>query len=231
MDGTNRITIESHKIFYPTSLRLDLANEHIYWLDKYMDHVERVDYDGNKRWSIKYFIGSSMRAMQTIAVFENVVYFSKYNHIPNNHCEIWRINQRNTTLTEKLFHTNEPPLEVRIFHAQVQPNAHNPCDSNSTLNCQHLCVLHRNNDTSVNGKCLCKAGYQLKSQRECVFVQPKTILMYAKQSPAMIRGIEISNLRTNATQEGIVPIMNVKWPLSLDYDAKSKTIYFSQNDM
>lgn len=228
MDGTNRTIIVSHKIFYPTSLRLDLANEHIYWLEKYMDHVERVDYDGNKRWSIKTFVGM-MRLMQTIAVFENYFYFIKYQ--TTNHREIWRINRRNMRSTEKIFTTDEPPIEVRIFHAQIQPNIDNPCGSNPKLNCQHFCVLNRNNDTSINGKCLCKAGYQLKSQRECIFVQPETVLMYAKQSPAMIRGIEISNALTNETQECIVPIMNVKWPLSLDYDAKSKTIYFSQNDM
>lgn len=57
MDGSNHTIIESYKIFYPTSLRLDLANQHIYWLDNYMDYVERVDYDGKNRWSLKAHVG------------------------------------------------------------------------------------------------------------------------------------------------------------------------------
>lgn len=228
MDGTNRTIIESQKIFYPTSLILDLANEHIYWLDKYMDCVERIDYDGNKRWSLKAFIGSTMRPMQTIALFENFIYFTKRN---THFREIWRINRRNTNLAEKLFTTDEQPNEVRIFHAQIQPTIENLCDSKLQLKCQHLCVLTRNDHNLLVAKCICRAGYQLKSQGECIFMQPTSMLIYAKQSPAMIRGITISNDMMNNIQESIVPILNVKWPLSLDYNAKSELIYFSQNDM
>lgn len=236
MDGSNRTIIESHKIFYPTSLRLDLANEQIYWLDKYMDYVERVDYNGQKRWSMKAFVDSTMRPMHAISLFEGNIYITKRS---TSHKEMWRISRRKTNSAEKMFVTEEQPLEVRIFHAQMQPNATNPCSNKpetvQPLNCQHLCVLERNEDKLMYAKCVCSAGYQLKSPNECVLIKRSTFLIYAKQNPAMIRGITISN-GTDAgdadeAQECMVPILNVKWPLSLDYNVKDEIIYFGQNDM
>lgn len=227
MDGSNYTIIESYKIFYPTSLRLDLANQHIYWLDKYMDYVERVDYDGKNRWSLKAYVGMSARPLNAIALFEAHIYITKRT---GNQREIWRVSRRNSSEIQRVYVTDTQPLEMRIFHAQTQPTASNPCANNS-LNCQHLCVLDRIDDASaVRGKCICKAGYQLKSSTECVLLKQTSFLIYAKQSPAMVRGISISNDNDTA-YECMVPILNVKWPLSLDYNAKSEVIYFVQNDM
>lgn len=53
LDGSNRVIIATNKIFYPSEITLDLANEHVYWIDTFTDFVERVDYDGNNRWSMK----------------------------------------------------------------------------------------------------------------------------------------------------------------------------------
>lgn len=229
MDGSNHTTIESYKIYYPTSLKLDLANEHIYWLDKYMDYIERVDYNGQNRWSLKAFIGSSMRPMHAIAMFESNIYITKRT---NQHLEMWRISRRNTSSAEKIFVTEEQPLEVRIFHAQSQPTVSNPCADNSTLNCGHLCVLAHGTDEKLQPQCVCSAGYQLTSQHECILVKQTSFLIYAKQSPAMIRGISISNgSEISGAQECMVPVLNVKWPLSLDYNVKKQLIYFGQNDM
>lgn len=229
MDGTEYEVIESYKIYYPTSLKLDLANQHIYWLDKYMDYIERVDYDGANRWSLKAFIGSSMRPMHAIALFESNIYITKRTV---QHLEMWRISRRNTSLAEKIFITDEQPLEVRIFHAQSQPSAPNPCAANTTLNCGHVCVRAYGTDKKVQARCVCKAGYQLKSQHECVLVKQSSFLIYAKQSPEMIRGISISNdSDISGAQECMVPVLNVKWPLSLDYNVKKQLIYFGQNDM
>lgn len=235
MDGSEHTVIESYKIFYPTSLRLDLANEHIYWLDRYMDYVERVDYNGNNRWSLKAVIGAgSMRPMHAIALFESNIYITKRS---SHHREMWRISRRDSNSAEKIFTTDEQPLEVRIFHAQSQPNALNLCSSNATnsLNCEHLCVLGHDAEKNLKAKCICSLGYQPMDQSKCVLVKRSTFLIYAKQNPAMIRGISISNGTNNAgkeaTQECMVPVLNVKWPLSLDYNVKQQMIYFGQNDM
>lgn len=53
MDGYNRTVIVSSQIFYPSRVTLDLANEHVYWIDIYKDFIERVDYEGRNRWAMK----------------------------------------------------------------------------------------------------------------------------------------------------------------------------------
>lgn len=230
MDGTNRTVIESYKIFYPTSLRLDLANEQIYWLDKYMGYIERVDYNGHNRWSLKATIGSAMRQMHAIALFESQIYVTKPKYR-----EMWRINRRNSSSAERMFVSEEQPVEMRIFHAQTQPSAPNPCVTESGAQlCEHICVLARGASGKLHPKCICTAGYQLKNRTKCVLLQKSTFLIYAKQSPAMIRGISIDNDTRNGTPfDCMVPILNVKsqWPLDLDYSVKDQVIYFSQSDM
>lgn len=232
MDGSNQTTIVSYKVFYPTSLKLDLANQQIYWLDKYMDYIERVDYNGSNRWSLKADIGSFMRPMFSIALFESNIYITKRSIF---RFEMWRINRRNTNSVEKMFSTKEQPFEMRIFHAQSQPAATNPCSNNVThplMNCAHLCVLTHGRNENLQAQCVCKAGYHLKNEHECILVKQNSFLFFAKQSPTMIRGISIANAtETEDAQECMVPILNVKGPLYLDYNMKDQLIYFGQNDM
>lgn len=49
MDGSNKITLVNTKIVYPFGVTVDFPNEHVYWVDGYLSHVERVDYDGGNR--------------------------------------------------------------------------------------------------------------------------------------------------------------------------------------
>jgi len=53
LDGSNRTTIVSNKIVYPIAITLDLANQEVYWTDAYMNSIERVNYNGEKRWRLK----------------------------------------------------------------------------------------------------------------------------------------------------------------------------------
>lgn len=53
MDGSNITQLVTSEVLYPTDITLDLANEHVYWIDTYIDYVERVDYNGRNRWSMK----------------------------------------------------------------------------------------------------------------------------------------------------------------------------------
>lgn len=49
MDGTQRHPIVLTKIVYPFGVTLDYPNQHVYWVDGYLSHVERVDYNGDNR--------------------------------------------------------------------------------------------------------------------------------------------------------------------------------------
>lgn len=49
MDGSLRQKIVLTKIVYPFGVTVDYPNRHVYWVDGYLSHVERVDYNGENR--------------------------------------------------------------------------------------------------------------------------------------------------------------------------------------
>lgn len=53
MNGTMRKSIVDHKIVYPYGVAVDIPSRHVYWVDTYLDFVERVDYDGKNRKTVK----------------------------------------------------------------------------------------------------------------------------------------------------------------------------------
>lgn len=53
LDGSERKTLVDHKIVYPYGVTIDYTTQHVYWVDTYLDFVERVDYDGSNRRTIR----------------------------------------------------------------------------------------------------------------------------------------------------------------------------------
>lgn len=198
-----------------------------------MNYIERVDYNGKNRWSMKNSVNTYlvMRGMHSISLFENRVFITIR---AKNRVQIWSVNKRESNLAEMIYSTDKQPLEMRVFHRQNQPATTNPC-ANNNGGCEQLCVPAHDDNSVTFAQCKCSAGYELISQTHCTLVKHSSFLIYAKQSPAMIRGISMSNTSAiqspGAVQESIVPILNVKWPLSLDYNVKQQLIYFGQNDM
>jgi low-density lipoprotein receptor-related protein 1 (alpha-2-macroglobulin receptor) len=52
MDGSEREALVSNKIVYPYGIAVDLASQKVYWVDKFLDSIERIDYDGKNRRTI-----------------------------------------------------------------------------------------------------------------------------------------------------------------------------------
>ena len=52
MDGSRRTTLVESKIVYPSGITLDYANKQVYWVDGYLNHIDRIDYDGGNRRTI-----------------------------------------------------------------------------------------------------------------------------------------------------------------------------------
>lgn len=53
LDGSNRTTLVNTQVYHLSSVTLDLASEHVYWIDVYKDIIERVNYEGQQRWALK----------------------------------------------------------------------------------------------------------------------------------------------------------------------------------
>lgn len=52
LDGSERTPLVNKKIVYPCGVTVDLPTKHVYWVDKFLDSVERVDYNGQNRRTI-----------------------------------------------------------------------------------------------------------------------------------------------------------------------------------
>lgn len=53
LNGLDRQSLVDHKIVYPYGLTVDIPSEHVYWVDTYLDFVERINYDGSNRRTIQ----------------------------------------------------------------------------------------------------------------------------------------------------------------------------------
>lgn len=231
MDGENHSTLVTQKIVYPQGLTLDLANEKVYWVDMYMDFLERIDYSGRNRWSLKKTeeIHPYMSSLFSFATFENTLYVAQ-------DIALISIDKHNARPAQQIRGNLSSPASVLVFHRQRQPEVAHPCrDQNG--GCDHLCIP-KYKKAVVTAQCLCAAGYRLRLN-ECTLVHHKSFLMYAKHRPTMIKGISLQPAATvdggnasdvgTAQPEAMVPIMaNRDTSIRFDYNVKDQLTYFGQ---
>lgn len=232
MDGSDIVSLVSSKIVYPLDITLDLANEHVYWVDTYTDIIERVDYDGKHRTPLKKYPNTEyIKSLRSIVVFENAIHVISWH---NNH-SIIRMDRLDSKVSHRAVTGLSRPYGLLVFHRQRQPEVAHPCRERNG-GCAHLCIPNYKKNV-VTAQCLCAPGYRL-SAKSCVLVHHKSFLIYAKQNPSMIKGIALSpSLRNQSEshmvhqQQSIVPILiNRPESIRFDYNVKDQLIYFGQYD-
>ena len=125
LDGQERHTVVDSKIVYPYGITVDFANEHIYWVDTYLDYIERCDYAGQNRKTV--LRGSPVQNLYSIDLFENSLFITSWRE--NSVLRVGKFDpeENRTTILEGL----ERPFAVRVFHRQKQPlnrKSHHPCE-------------------------------------------------------------------------------------------------------
>ncbi|XP_050504790.1 prolow-density lipoprotein receptor-related protein 1 isoform X2 [Diabrotica virgifera virgifera] len=211
MDGTDRRSIVDHTIVYPYGVSVDIPTKRVYWVDTYLDYVERVDYDGRNRRTV--LRGTKVQNLYGITVFQNSIFVSSWYN--NSILELHKFKQEEKSVVVNI----SRPFNVYVFHRQRQPDVAHPC---KTMNdCDHLCIPTWNGAIAIK-KCICATGYTLTDQRRCSKELPSTFLLVSKSRPFSIRGIDL-----NTGNETIVPIMNIGRPKGLDFDVKTKSIFFA----
>ncbi|XP_047488646.1 low-density lipoprotein receptor-related protein 1-like [Penaeus chinensis] len=215
MDGTERQPIVINKIVYPFGVTVDYPNQHVYWVDGYLSHVERVDYNGeNRRIIIK--LKTDERPFG-ISVFENSLFITSWKD--NSIKVVNRFNNHDVST----FHTDIPePMHVHVFHRQRQPEVHHPCGIFNG-GCQHICIPLWRKGQAV-ASCHCQPGYILGPGGSCVARQHEAFLIYAKGRPGMIKGVALDEV---GSSEVMVPITSLTRPTTLDYDVRTQFIYYA----
>nr|XP_045618524.1 low-density lipoprotein receptor-related protein 1B-like isoform X1 [Procambarus clarkii] len=215
MDGTQRQGIVHTKIVYPFGVTLDYPNKHVYWVDGYLSHVERVDYSGgNRRIIIK--LKTDERPFG-ISLFENSLFVTSWKD--NSIKQINKFHTHNVTT----FHTNlTEPMHIHVFHRQRQPNVEHPCGVYNG-GCQHICIPLWKDGLAVVS-CHCQPGHILGPGGSCVAHEHEAFLIYAKGRPGMIKGVALDKA---GSSEVMVPISSLTRPTTLDYDVHSQFIYYA----
>lgn len=114
MDGNDRKPIITEKIIFPYGLSIDYATKLIYWVDTYLDFIERIDYNGKNRKTI--LKGKQAVNLYGISTFENLLYVSSWHS--NSIIAVDKITKK----VEKLIDSNARPYNVHVFHRQRQPD-------------------------------------------------------------------------------------------------------------
>lgn len=216
MDGTNRTSILTSKIFWPNGLTLDLPTKRVYFADSKVDYIDYCNYDGTGRRQV--LSGSHyLLHPHSLAVFEDTVY--------------WTDRQLNRVLAANKFtgqnqtvfsHLVSQPLSVLLHHPALQPLHPNPC-ANAT--CGHLCLLSPISPTGYT--CRCRPGYRLNpvgSSGQCIEEEsPYLILMKGSQI------IDLSltpNSDSDSRGGRLTPVVEVGAGRELDFDRKGEALYW-----
>ncbi|GLH07806.1 LOW QUALITY PROTEIN: Putative vitellogenin receptor, partial [Gryllus bimaculatus] len=218
LDGEERTTLVQHKIIYPYGVTVDFPAQHVYWVETYLDVVERVNYDGTNRKTVKR--GFPVQNLYDITVFENNLFMTSWR---NN--SIIRVNKFDSDDHESIPLPSRP-FHIQVYHRQRQPDVPHPCHNSNGL-CEHLCIPTWKPTLVAVPQCLCKPGYKLAEDgHSCSRTKLHKFLIFGKGKPAMIKGLPMT---PGEKEQVIVPITNVIRPVALDYDVQSSYIYYSDS--
>lgn len=114
MDGSERKSIVDDKIVYPYGVTVDYPKKYVYWVDTYLDYVEKVDYDGKNRKTV--LRGANVQNLYGITVFQSKLYVSSWYN--NSILELDKFHHKEKTIIMNI----SRPYNVYVFHRQRQPD-------------------------------------------------------------------------------------------------------------
>lgn len=244
LDGTNRTTIISTKIFWPNGLAIDLIKERIYFADAHLDYIESCDYNGQRRTQI---LGNDLflHHPHSLSLFEDEIFWIDRGHTSLS--QFNRMTGNKTILTG----TSQNALTVKVAHELLQPNDENPC---TRANCEHLCLQSASNPFGYS--CECQIGYIKDTQNpnrcnldrtEFLLILKRTTIgglsIFANDTsqiedtianPSEIADeptdIPPSSIDKDLLWERLIPVTNIRNGFDFTYDFTNQIIYFLQHN-
>ena len=228
MDGTDQKDLVSANIVYPYGVTVDHPRRQVYWVDTYLDQIERCDYSGEARRTIVR--GRPAQNLYGLAVFQTLLLSSS-----------WR--QNSILSTDKFRPVNSSvlvadlarPTALRVFHRQSQPviggaggrEDQHPCRQLDP--CHHFCLPQVE---APHFSCRCKTGFRLTDQRtgRCSLVVKREMLLYSQSAPGAVRGVA-TRVETGQqeAEEVMVPVSGLARPTALDFHYAESYVYFSDS--
>ena len=220
MDGSERKTIISTKIYWPNGLTIDIPTRRIYFADSKLDYIDFCNYDGSGRQQVLAH-NHYLLHPHSLTVFEDTLYWTdrQLNRVLSCH----KFKGSNESVVS---HLVSQPLGIHINHPLLQPEAVNPC---ANAPCSHLCLLSPVKKSGYT--CKCPPGYS-QSERSgssgeesgrCTPIDtPYLMIMKTTQ-------IVDQSLTPNEKSAGFfTPIIGVENGYDFDYDRAEGFIYYVQ---
>ncbi|CAG7828356.1 unnamed protein product [Allacma fusca] len=217
LDGTSRVALVTTKIVYPYGLTLDLPVEFVYWVDRFLDSIERISYDGSNRRTIH----RGMHHLQDITIFENFLYVIAWQ---NN--SINRLHKLDASDYTAIVTDAQKPFALHVYHRARQPREYHPCDISHT--CGDFCFPLWDENKNPTYKCGCREGYHLVSNNSCItkhrYQDP--FLIYLKAKPGGIRSASLTK-NDNKRYDIMIPVVDKFSHSAIDFDLYTSTIYYA----
>ncbi|XP_048001348.1 prolow-density lipoprotein receptor-related protein 1 [Leguminivora glycinivorella] len=222
--GGAPMDLASSRVVYPTALTIDLTNKWLYWVDAYMDSVERSDYYGGNRVTV--YRSYESERVSLISNFEAFLYLPQWdNQTILMTSRYARTHARTRTRTQKNIPVSSRVTAALVFHRQRQPVVSHPCAVNNG-GCTHICVTAWRG-TTPRAHCLCRHGYKTSHTHPhqppvCHRVDADQYLLVARGSPPIVQAI----VTQHPQWEAAAPAAAAR-PTAADVYLATEYMYFS----
>lgn len=210
LDGTQRKTIISTKIYWPNGITLDIPNQRIYFADSKLDYIDFCDYDGSNRHQV---LANSHYLLHphSLTIFEDTIYWTdrQLNRVTSTR----KFRGGNQTVVS---HLVSHPLGIHANHPVLQPISMNPCMRNR---CDQICLL---SPTASNYTCKCRPGYVLTRTTDCVQID-SLFLMVMKRTQLIDLSIDQNDTKS---VNYFTPIVGIENGFDFDFDRRDDVVYW-----
>ncbi|XP_045762403.1 prolow-density lipoprotein receptor-related protein 1-like [Maniola jurtina] len=209
--GAARVLADS-KLVYPGALAVEPAARMLYWADAYLECVERADYAGRRRLTVRR--GYSSPRLQALAPLDTSLYLPLWGERAVAVVSRFARERRRTLLP-----LGARPTHALAYHRQRQPRVEHPCAVRNG-GCAHICITGYRAG-APHAHCLCRHGFRLAGHGDCELSSAQSYVVVSRGSPPMVAGVALPG-----GEEAFAPATRAARPTAADVDAHTGTLYY-----
>uniref|UniRef100_A0A2S2P0K4 Low-density lipoprotein receptor-related protein 6 n=2 Tax=Schizaphis graminum TaxID=13262 RepID=A0A2S2P0K4_SCHGA len=212
-DLSTRKVIVSDNIFWPNGLTIDFYTKHIYWVDGKLGFIDIMDYDGRNR---KTILEKGIPYPYGIALYQDRLYWTDWKT-----WSIHVVNRSGGGNSREIIHSNNVPMDIRVWNPARQPEKITLCDKNNG-GCSDLCLLSPN---SPGYSCACSTGIKLIDYHNCAEGVQEVLFLVQKT--------DICQISLDSPDHTImsIPLTGLAHAIAIDYDPVDGYIYWTDDEI